>query len=235
MAIISRGAGVALLLVGLALLPGNMRAAGPSYDDYVAQVKAGKIEIGLHGVSSCLLPPARNTAPLRRRRNREQAEEGLRRRRLPISDGARRTEGVWRSTSFNMEAHKDCGAVLPGRRAGNEEDKRGGIMRRSWALFGSVPCSSRATERARGNRLCRHRRSTKSTVCVGGTASLTPVFKQATGEPRGIRLRPVEGQVAGVRKNGNAVFQRRSPARAHCGANVTAHCCPTDEEAVNGH
>lgn len=45
MAIISRGAGVALLLVGLALLPGNMRAAGPSYDDYVAQVKAGKIEI----------------------------------------------------------------------------------------------------------------------------------------------------------------------------------------------
>ena len=45
MAIISRGAGVALLLVGLALLPGNTRAAEPSYDDYVAQVKAGKIEI----------------------------------------------------------------------------------------------------------------------------------------------------------------------------------------------
>jgi hypothetical protein len=45
MASISRGAGVALLLVGLALSSRNTRAAGPSYDDYVAQVKAGKIEI----------------------------------------------------------------------------------------------------------------------------------------------------------------------------------------------
>ena len=33
MAIISRGAGVALLLVGLTLLSGNARAAEPSYDD----------------------------------------------------------------------------------------------------------------------------------------------------------------------------------------------------------
>src|SRR5204863_355500 len=32
-----------------ALLPGNTRAAGPSYDDYVAQVKAGKIEIDYTG------------------------------------------------------------------------------------------------------------------------------------------------------------------------------------------
>jgi hypothetical protein len=45
MATISRGAGVALLLAGLALLWVNTRAAGPSYDDYIAQVKAGKIEI----------------------------------------------------------------------------------------------------------------------------------------------------------------------------------------------
>jgi hypothetical protein len=45
MAIISRAAGVALLLVGQALLWGNSRAAGLSYDDYVAQVKAGKIDI----------------------------------------------------------------------------------------------------------------------------------------------------------------------------------------------
>ena len=37
--------GVALLQVGLALLPGTARAAEPSYDDYVAQVRAGKIEI----------------------------------------------------------------------------------------------------------------------------------------------------------------------------------------------
>ena len=45
MAIISRRAGAALLLVGLALLSGNARAAEPSYDDYVAQVKAGKLDI----------------------------------------------------------------------------------------------------------------------------------------------------------------------------------------------
>ena len=43
MAIISRVPGVALLLVGL--LSGNARAAEPSYDDYVAQVKAGKLDI----------------------------------------------------------------------------------------------------------------------------------------------------------------------------------------------
>ena len=45
MAIISKGVGTALLLVGLALLSGNARAAEPSYDDYVAQVKAGKLDI----------------------------------------------------------------------------------------------------------------------------------------------------------------------------------------------
>ena len=45
MAIISRVPGVALLLVGLTLLSGNARAAEPSYDDYVAQVKAGKLDI----------------------------------------------------------------------------------------------------------------------------------------------------------------------------------------------
>jgi Domain of unknown function (DUF4919) len=45
MAISSRVPGVALLLVGLALSSGNTRAAGPSYDDYVAQVKTGKIDI----------------------------------------------------------------------------------------------------------------------------------------------------------------------------------------------
>ena len=45
MAIISRVPGVALLLLGLTLLSGNVRAAEPSYDDYVAQVKAGKLDI----------------------------------------------------------------------------------------------------------------------------------------------------------------------------------------------
>jgi Domain of unknown function (DUF4919) len=45
MAIISRGADAALLMVGLALLSGNARAAEVSYDDYVAQVKAGKLDI----------------------------------------------------------------------------------------------------------------------------------------------------------------------------------------------
>jgi len=45
MAIISRVPGVALLLVGLTLLSGIARAAEPSYDDYVAQVKAGKLDI----------------------------------------------------------------------------------------------------------------------------------------------------------------------------------------------
>lgn len=45
MAIISRVAGVAWLLVGLAVLSGNARAAELSYDDYVAQVKAGKLDI----------------------------------------------------------------------------------------------------------------------------------------------------------------------------------------------
>jgi len=45
MAVISKVSGVAWLLVGFALLSGNAAAAGPSYDDYVAQVKAGKIEI----------------------------------------------------------------------------------------------------------------------------------------------------------------------------------------------
>jgi hypothetical protein len=45
MAIIARAAGVVLLLVALALLSGNARAAEPSYDDYVAQVNAGKLDI----------------------------------------------------------------------------------------------------------------------------------------------------------------------------------------------
>src|SRR4051812_20580586 len=42
----------------------------------------------LHGVSSCLCRELKIRA-LRHHRDREQAEEGLRRRRLPISDGAR--------------------------------------------------------------------------------------------------------------------------------------------------
>lgn len=45
MTIISRGASTALLLVGLALPSGSARAAEPPYDDYVAQVKAGKVDI----------------------------------------------------------------------------------------------------------------------------------------------------------------------------------------------
>lgn len=38
-------AGVALLLIAAALLSESSRAAGPSYDDFVAQVKAGKLDI----------------------------------------------------------------------------------------------------------------------------------------------------------------------------------------------
>jgi hypothetical protein len=60
MAIISRASGVALLLAGLALLPGNARAAEPSYDDYVSQVKAGKIEID-YTAFVLLMPRAQNT------------------------------------------------------------------------------------------------------------------------------------------------------------------------------
>jgi hypothetical protein len=45
MAIISRTACIAVLMVGLVLLSGNVRAAEPSYDDYVAQLKAGKLDI----------------------------------------------------------------------------------------------------------------------------------------------------------------------------------------------
>jgi hypothetical protein len=60
MAIISRAAGVVLLLVGLALLSGSAHAAEPSYDDYVAQVKAGKLDID-YTAFRLLMPPAQNT------------------------------------------------------------------------------------------------------------------------------------------------------------------------------
>ena len=45
MSIVSRVAGAAMLLAGLILLPANGRAAEPSYDDYVTQLKAGKLDI----------------------------------------------------------------------------------------------------------------------------------------------------------------------------------------------
>src|SRR4029079_10405755 len=66
--------------------------------------------------------------------------------------------------------------------------------------------------------------------CVGDRVA--DAGQAGTGEPWGIRLRPVRGQVAGIRPNGNALFQRRPPARA-IGANVTEHVAT--EEAVADH
>ena len=89
MAIISRVPGVALLLVGLTLLSGNARAAEPSYDDYVAQVKAGKLDIDYTAFRMAYTASPKYEPYGAARLLVGPDEEGLRRRRLPGSDGAR--------------------------------------------------------------------------------------------------------------------------------------------------
>ncbi|MEH2544961.1 hypothetical protein V1283_001606 [Bradyrhizobium sp. AZCC 2262] len=216
MAIISRGAGVALLLVGLALLPGNTRAAEPSYDDYVAQVKAGKIEIDYtafrlaYAASSKYAPYGVVEIASKLKKAYDAGD---------CPSAMAHANEVLEVNFVHMDAHKI--AAFCQKKAGNEEEAR-----RHYAmflgLFSSVLKSGdgKSPETA----FVRHR-SRRRVQCVGDRGA--DAGQAGTGEPRGIRLRPVRGQVAGIRPNGNALFQRRPPARA-IGANVT-------EEAVDDH
>jgi hypothetical protein len=125
MAIISRGAGVALLLVGLALSSGNTRAAGPSYDDYVAQVKAGKIEIDytafrLAYAASSKYAPYGVVEILSKLKKAYDAGD--------CPSAMAHAREVFDVNFVHMEAHKIAAFCL--KKAGNEEEAR-----REYAMF----------------------------------------------------------------------------------------------------
>jgi len=125
MAIISRGAGVALLLVGLALSSGNTRAAGPSYDDYVAQVKAGKIEIDytafrLAYAASSKYAPYGTIEIVSKLKNAYDAGD--------CPSAMVHAKEVFEVNFIQMDAHKIAALCL--KKAGNEEEAR-----RHYAMF----------------------------------------------------------------------------------------------------
>jgi uncharacterized protein DUF4919 len=125
MAIISRGAGVALLLVGQALLCGNARAAGPSYDDYVAQVKAGKIEMDytafrLAYAASSKYAPYGTIEIVSKLKKAYDAGD--------CPSAMAHAKEVFEVNFVHMEAHKIAAFCL--KKAGNDEEAR-----REYAMF----------------------------------------------------------------------------------------------------
>lgn len=125
MAIISRGAGVALLLVGLALSSGNTRAAGPLYDDYIAQVKAGKIEIDytafrLAYAASSKYAPYGTIEIVSKMKKAYDAGD--------CPSAMAHAEEAFEVNFLQMDAHKIAGFCL--KKAGNEEEAR-----RHYAMF----------------------------------------------------------------------------------------------------
>ena len=125
MTIISRGAGVALLLVGQALLWGSTRAAEPSYDDYVAQVKAGKIEIDytafrLAYAASSKYAPYGTIEIVSKLKRAYVAGD--------CSSAMAHAKEVFEVNFVQMEAHKITAFCL--KKAGHEEEAR-----REYAMF----------------------------------------------------------------------------------------------------
>jgi len=125
MAIISRGAGVALLLVGLALLWVNTRAAELSYDDYIAQVKAGKIEIDYTGfrlayAASSKYAPFGVVEILSKLKTAYAAGD--------CPSAMAHAREVFEVNFVHMEAHKLAAFCL--KKAGNDEEAR-----REYAMF----------------------------------------------------------------------------------------------------
>ena len=125
MAIISRGSGVALLLVGLALSAGNTRAAGPSYDDYIAQVKAGKIEIDytafrLAYAASSKYTPYGTIEIVSKLKKAYDAGD--------CPSAMAHAREVFEVNFLHMEAHKLAAFCL--KKAGNDEEAR-----REYAMF----------------------------------------------------------------------------------------------------
>jgi hypothetical protein len=125
MAIISRAAGVALLLVGLTLLWVNTRAAGPSYDDYIAQVKAGKIEIDytafrLAYAASSKYAPYGVVEILSKLKKAYDAGD--------CPSAMAHARELFEVNFVHMEAHKIAAFCL--KKAGNEEEAR-----REYAMF----------------------------------------------------------------------------------------------------
>jgi tetratricopeptide (TPR) repeat protein len=125
MAIISRGAGVALLLIGLALSSGNTRAAGPSYDDYIAQVKAGKIEID-HTAFRLAYAASSKYAPYGTIQIVSQMKKAYDAGDCPSAMA--HAEEAFEVNFLQMDAHKIAAFCL--KKAGNEEEAR-----RHYAMF----------------------------------------------------------------------------------------------------
>jgi hypothetical protein len=125
MAIISRKAGVALLLVGLALSSGNTRAAGPSYDDYVAQVKAGKIEID-YTAFRLAYAASPKYAPYGVAEILSKLKKAYDARDCPSAMA--HAKEVFEVNFVHMEAHKI--AAFCQKKAGNDEEAR-----RHYAMF----------------------------------------------------------------------------------------------------
>ena len=150
MAIISRVPGVALLLVGLTLLSGNARAAEPSYDDYVAQVKAGKLDIDYTAFRM-----AYTASPKYEPYGAARALIGQIKKAYVAGDcpaAMAHAKEVLEVNFVQIDAHMVTASCL--KKAGNEEEAR-----RAHAVFiGLVKSLARVgvMERAR-NRLCRHR------------------------------------------------------------------------------
>jgi hypothetical protein len=174
MAIISRGAGVALLLVGLALSSGNTRAAGPSYDDYVAQVKAGKIEIDytafrLAYAASSKYAPYGVVEILSKLKKAYDAGD--------CPSAMAHAREVFEVNFVHMEAHKIAAFCL--KKAGNEEEAR-----REYAMFLGLFSSVLKSGDGKSPETAFVVIAVDEEYSVLETASLTPV-KQALVNHRG--------------------------------------------------
>jgi hypothetical protein len=126
MAIISRAAGVALLLVGLILLWVNTRAAGPSYEDYIAQVKAGKIEIDYTGFRLAYAASSKYATPYGVVEILSKLKKAYAAGDCPSAMAHARE--VFEVNFVHMEAHKFTAFCL--KKAGHDEEAR-----REYAMF----------------------------------------------------------------------------------------------------
>jgi hypothetical protein len=121
-----------LLLVGQALLWENTRAAEPSYDDYVAQVKAGRIEIDymafrLAYAASSKYAPYGVVEILSKLKKAYDAGD--------CPSAMAHAREVFDVNFVHMEAHKIAAFCL--KKAGNEEEARREYAM-SLGLFSSV-------------------------------------------------------------------------------------------------
>ena len=211
MAIISRVPGVALLLVGLTLLSGNARAAEPSYDDYVAQVRAGKLDIDYTAFRM-----AYTASPKYEPYGAARALIGQIKKAYVAGDcpaAMAKAKEVLEVNFVQIDAHMVTASCL--KKMGNEEEAR-----RAHAVFIGLVKSVLGSGDGKSPETAFVVIGIDEEYAVMAALSLTLVRQALINH----------GEETGLRGAGNALFQRRPPAGAN-GANVAEH--GAREEAVD--